>query len=104
MVTVRKNRVGKKHIEECVREDLEAYFTDLGGAEPHSMDATLTSVVEKPLLEVATKYAADNQSNLRTSRTPDWATSRPRGSWPVCQAGRPSGCGWRRPWAAAWWA
>ncbi len=67
MVTVRKNRVGKKHIEECVREDLEAYFTDLGGAEPHSMHAMLMSVVEKPLLEVVMKHAAHNQS-----KAADW--------------------------------
>lgn len=62
MVTVRKNKQSKKHIEECVRENLEAYFTDLAGAEPHSMHEMLISVVEKPLLEVVMKHADDNQS------------------------------------------
>lgn len=62
MVTVRKNKVSKKHIEECVRENLEAYFTDLGGAEPHSMHEMLIGVVERPLLEVVMKHADDNQS------------------------------------------
>lgn len=52
----------KKHIEECVRENLEAYFKDLRGADPHSMHEMLIGVVEKPLLEVVMKHADGNQS------------------------------------------
>ena len=62
MAIVRKNKVAKKHIEECVRENLEAYFTDLDGSEPHSMHGMLIGVVEKPLLEVVMNHAEQNQS------------------------------------------
>jgi len=61
--SARRNKMTKKkHIEECVRENLEAYFSDLEGAEPHSMHDMLMGVVEKPLLEVVMKHAAGNQS------------------------------------------
>ena len=67
MANVRKNNVSKKHIEECVRENLESYFTDLDGAEPHSMHDMVMTVVEKPLLEVVMKHAEGNQS-----KAADW--------------------------------
>ena len=52
----------KKHIEECVRESLEAYFRDLRGVEPTAMYEMMQRVVERPLLEVVMKHADGNQS------------------------------------------
>ena len=52
----------KKHIEECVRESLEAYFRDLHGVEPAAMYDMILKVVEKPLLEVVMREADHNQS------------------------------------------
>jgi len=52
----------KKHIEECVRESLEAYFKDLRGVEPTAMYEMMQRVVERPLLEVVMKHADGNQS------------------------------------------
>ena len=52
----------KKHIEECVRENLESYFKDLGGVEPNAMYDMILNVVEKPLLDVVMKHADGNQS------------------------------------------
>jgi len=51
-----------KPIDVCVRENLEAYFRDLGGEEPHSMHEMLIHLVEKPLLEVVMAKALGNQS------------------------------------------
>lgn len=51
-----------KPIEQCVRENLEVYFRDLGGEEPHSMHEMLINLVEKPLLEVVMTKAQGNQS------------------------------------------
>ena len=51
-----------KPIEQCVRENLEVYFRDLGGEEPHSMHEMLISLVERPLLEVVMAKAQGNQS------------------------------------------
>ena len=53
---------GKKHIEECVRENLEVYFKDLHGVEPAAMYQMILGVVEKPLLDVVMKHADGNQS------------------------------------------
>ncbi|HZW75789.1 MAG TPA: tRNA-dihydrouridine synthase, partial [Caldimonas sp.] len=52
----------KKHIEECVRESLEAYFRDLRGVEPTAMHEMIIRVVERPLFEVVMKEAGGNQS------------------------------------------
>jgi Fis family transcriptional regulator len=52
----------KKHIEECIRENLDAYFKDLRGVEPAAMYAMMLRVVERPLLEVVMKHADSNQS------------------------------------------
>lgn len=51
-----------KPIEQSVRENLDVYFRDLGGEEPHSMHAMLIGLVEKPLLEVVMREAQGNQS------------------------------------------
>jgi Fis family transcriptional regulator len=54
--------MSKKHIEECIRDTLEAYFRDLRGTEPHSVHDMVMSAVEKPLLDVVMKHAEGNQS------------------------------------------
>ena len=51
-----------KPIEQCVRDNLDIYFRDLGGEEPHSMHEMLIDLVEKPLLEVVMREARGNQS------------------------------------------
>lgn len=51
-----------KHIEDCVRDSLEAYFKDLDGVEPSAIYDMIQRVVEKPLLEVVMRHAAGNQS------------------------------------------
>ena len=52
----------KKHIEECIRENLDAYFKDLDGVEPAAMYDMMLRVVERPLLEVVMRHADANQS------------------------------------------
>ena len=50
------------HIEECIRESLEAYFKDLRGVAPAAMYEMILGVVEKPLLDVVMQHADGNQS------------------------------------------
>ena len=57
----------KKHIEECIRDNLENYFKDMRGVEPSAMYEMILGVVEKPLLDVVMKHAEGNQS-----RAADW--------------------------------
>jgi Fis family transcriptional regulator, factor for inversion stimulation protein len=52
----------KKHIEECIRENLEAYFKDLDGVAPSAIYSMMLKVVERPLLEVVLQHAEHNQS------------------------------------------
>ena len=52
----------KKQIEECIRDGLEGYFTDLNGVEPAAMYEMMMKVVERPLLVVVMKHADQNQS------------------------------------------
>ena len=52
----------KKQIEECIRDGLEGYFSDLDGVEPAAMYDMILKVVEKPLLDVVMKHADHNQS------------------------------------------
>jgi Fis family transcriptional regulator len=54
--------MSRKHIEECVRESLDAYFKDLRGAEPHSLHEMVMNAVEKPLIDVVMRQADGNQS------------------------------------------
>ena len=54
--------MSKKHIEECIRDSLDAYFKDLRGTEPAAMYDMMLKVVEKPLLDVVMKQAEGNQS------------------------------------------
>ena len=52
----------KKNIEECVRDNLEAYFRDLRGTEPGALYDMVVRAVEKPLLDVVMQHAGHNQS------------------------------------------
>lgn len=52
----------QKHIEECVRDNLDGYFRDLRGVEPTAMYEMILRVVEKPLFEVVMREANGNQS------------------------------------------
>lgn len=52
----------RKHIEECVRESLDAYFKDLRGVEPTAVYEMILRVVERPLFEVVMERAEGNQS------------------------------------------
>ena len=54
--------MSKKNIEECVRDNLEAYFRDLGGTEPGALYDMVVRAVEKPLLDVVMQHAGHNQS------------------------------------------
>ena len=50
-------------LQECVRESMQRYFRDLGGAEPPAdLYAMVLRAVEKPLLEVVMAQAGGNQS------------------------------------------
>lgn len=51
-----------KLIEDCIRDGLERYFTDLGGVAPSAMHEMMMKVVERPLLDVVMKHADHNQS------------------------------------------
>ena len=51
-----------KHIQECVRDNLESYFRDLGGETPDGMYDMLVHLVEKALLEVVMQQADNNQT------------------------------------------
>ena len=54
--------MSKKNIEECVRDNLEAYFRDLRGTEPGALYDMVVRAVEKPLLDVVMHHAGHNQS------------------------------------------
>lgn len=54
--------MSKKHIEECVRDNVESYLRDLRGTEPHGLYEMVMKVVEKPLLDVVMRHAENNQS------------------------------------------
>ena len=54
--------MSKNHIDECVRNSLESYFSDLSGTDPAGMYDMMIRVVEKPLLEVVMRHAEQNQS------------------------------------------
>ncbi len=54
--------MSKKHLEDSVRDNLEAYFRDLRGTEPDGLYEMVIRVVEKPLLDVVMQHAGHNQS------------------------------------------
>jgi Fis family transcriptional regulator, factor for inversion stimulation protein len=54
--------MSKKHIEDCIRQSLEAYFKDLKDTEPRGIYDMLVNAMEKPMLEVVMHQASHNQS------------------------------------------
>lgn len=54
--------MSKQSIDACVRDNLETYFRDLRGTEPHGLYDMLLKAVEKPLLDVVMQHASHNQS------------------------------------------
>lgn len=52
----------KQHIEESIRENLEAYFSDMEGLKPTDIYNMMLKVVERPLFEVVLKHADNNKS------------------------------------------
>jgi Fis family transcriptional regulator len=44
--------MSKKNIQECIKDNLEGYFQDLRGAEPHAVYDMVVNAVERPMLEV----------------------------------------------------
>ena len=57
----------KKNIQECIKDNLEGYFQDLRGAEPHAVYDMVVNAVERPMLEVVMLRAEGNQS-----KAADW--------------------------------
>jgi len=49
-------------IENCIRDNLETYFRDLGGTDPAGLYDMLVKLVEKPLLDVVMRQSGQNQS------------------------------------------
>ncbi len=54
--------MSKKNIQDCIRDNLEGYFQDLRGAEPHAVYDMVVNAVERPMLEVVMQRAEGNQS------------------------------------------
>ena len=54
--------MSQKNLENCVRDSLAAYFTDLHGIAPDGMYDMLIKAVEKPLFDVVMAQADNNQS------------------------------------------
>ena len=54
--------MSKTHIEDCVRQSLDAYFQDLHDTEPAGIYDMMVHVMEKPMLEVVMSRAKHNQS------------------------------------------
>jgi Fis family transcriptional regulator len=54
--------MSKKNIQDCIRDNLEGYFQDLRGAEPHAVYDMVVNAVERPMLEVVMERAGGNQS------------------------------------------
>ena len=59
--------MSKKNIQECIKDNLEGYFQDLRGAEPHAVYDMVVNAVERPMLEVVLLRAEGNQS-----KAADW--------------------------------
>lgn len=49
-------------ISDCVRRNLNRYFRDLDGENPHAIYGMVLACVEKPMLEVVMKQAEGNQT------------------------------------------
>ncbi len=59
--------MSKKNIQDCIKDNLEGYFQDLRGAEPHAVYDMVVNAVERPMLEVVMLRAEGNQS-----KAADW--------------------------------
>ena len=59
--------MSKKNIQECIKDNLEGYFQDLRGAEPHAVYDMVVNAVERPMLEVVMLRAEGNQA-----KAADW--------------------------------
>ncbi|ACB32808.1 transcriptional regulator, Fis family [Leptothrix cholodnii SP-6] len=49
-------------IDASIRDNLEVYFQDLEGTEPHALYDMVLKAVERPLLDVVMQKADGNQS------------------------------------------
>jgi Fis family transcriptional regulator len=49
-------------IDDSIRQNLEIYFQDLDGTEPHALYDMVLKAVERPLLDVVMRKAEGNQS------------------------------------------
>ena len=54
-------------IDDSIRQNLEIYFEDLDGTEPHALYDMVLKAVERPLLDVVMRHADGNQS-----KAADW--------------------------------
>ena len=54
--------MSRPSIEECVRQSLEKYLSDLGGETASDVYGMVMRSVEKPVLEVVMRHVANNQS------------------------------------------
>ena len=59
--------MSKKNNQDCIKDNLEGYFHDLRGAEPHAVYDMVVNAVERPMLEVVMQRAEGNQS-----KAADW--------------------------------
>ena len=58
-----KNKIS---LEDCLRESVEQYLEDLGGADPTNMYDMVINRIELPLLELTMRLAQNNQSRAAT--------------------------------------
>ncbi len=54
--------MSRQSIEECVRHSLEKYLADLDGEAATNVYEMVMRTVEKPVLEIVMRHAAQNQS------------------------------------------
>jgi len=58
-----KNKIS---LEDCLRESVEQYLEDLGGADPTNMYDMVVHRIELPLLQLTMQLAQNNQSRAAT--------------------------------------
>ncbi|MES2091138.1 MAG: helix-turn-helix domain-containing protein [Pseudomonadota bacterium] len=58
----RFEELGGWSFKDCIKDNLEGYFHDLRGAEPHAVYDMVVNAVERPMLEVVMLRAEGNQS------------------------------------------
>ena len=58
--------MSRQSIEDCVRDSLEKYLSDLDGEAATNVYEMVMRTVEKPVLEVVMRHAAQNQSQAAT--------------------------------------